>query len=110
MSTATEEVLSPAEVEEFRTKVRTFLQENAVGIDGAGRGSTSIHAGRAFQAKLAEAGLAGLVYPKELGGAGLTRAHERIYREEYAKFPDMTYELVISHGMCLPVLNQFGTE
>ncbi|MEY2641830.1 MAG: hypothetical protein RLZZ368_477, partial [Actinomycetota bacterium] len=31
MSTATEEVLSPAEVEEFRTKVRTFLQENAVG-------------------------------------------------------------------------------
>ena len=110
MSTATDEVLSPAEVEEFRAKVRAFLQENAVGIDGAGRGSTSIHAGRAFQAKLAEAGLAGLVYPKELGGAGLTRAHERIYREEYAKFPDMTYELVISHGMCLPVLNQFGTE
>jgi len=110
MSTATEEALSPVEADEFRAKVHAFLKENAVGIDGAGRGTTSIQAGREFQAKLAAAGLAGIVYPKELGGAGLTRAHERIYREEYAKFPDMTYELVISHGMCLPVLNQFGTE
>ncbi len=110
MSTATEEALSPVEADEFRAKVHAFLKENAVGIDGAGRGTTSIQAGREFQAKLAAAGLAGIVYPKELGGAGLTRAHERIYREEYAKFPDMTYELVISHGMCLPVLNQFGTD
>ena len=110
MSTATEEALSPVEADEFRAKVHAFLKDNAVGIDGAGRGTTSIQAGREFQAKLAAAGLAGIVYPKELGGAGLTRAHERIYREEYAKFPDMTYELVISHGMCLPVLNQFGTE
>ncbi len=110
MSTATEEVLSPAEAEEFRTRVRSFLSANASGIEGAGRGTTSIQAGREFQTKLTEAGLAGLVYPKEYGGAGLTRAHERIYREEYAKVPDMTYELVISHGMCLPVLNQFGTE
>ncbi len=57
-----------------------------------------------------EAGLAGLTYPTEYGGAGLTRTHDRIFREEYAAFPDMTFELTISHGMCLPVLNQFGTE
>ena len=110
MSTATDDVLSPAEADEFRAKVRAFLEANAAGIDGSARGSSSIQIGREFQGKLAAAGLAGLVYPKELGGAGLTRAHDRIYREEYAKFPDMTYELVISHGMCLPVLNQFGTE
>jgi alkylation response protein AidB-like acyl-CoA dehydrogenase len=49
------------------------------------------------------------VYPKEYGGAGLTRAHDRVWREEYAKYPDMTNELTISHGMCLPMLNDFGT-
>jgi alkylation response protein AidB-like acyl-CoA dehydrogenase len=32
-----------------------------------------------------------------------------MWREEYAKYPDMTFELTISHGMCLPVLNDFGT-
>ena len=107
MSTATEETLSPADADSFRTKVREFLASHATGSE---RGVNSIETGRAFQQKLAEAGLAGLTYASEYGGAGLTKAHERIYREEYAKFPDMTYELVISHGMCLPVLNQFGTE
>jgi len=107
MSTATEETLSPADAEAFRAKVREFLAQNATGSE---RGVNSIETGRAFQQKLAAAGLAGLTYAAEYGGAGLTKAHERIYREEYAKFPDMTYELVISHGMCLPVLNQFGTE
>ena len=107
MSSAVEDTLSPAEAEAFRTQVRDFLSKHAKGIE---RGEGSVGVGRAFQQKLAEAGLAGLTYPKEYGGAGLTKAHERIYREEYGKFPDMTYELVISHGMCLPVLNQFGTE
>jgi alkylation response protein AidB-like acyl-CoA dehydrogenase len=107
MSTATDETLSPAEADAFRAKVRDFLSKNATGAE---RGVNSIATGREFQQKLAAAGLAGLTYAAEYGGAGLTKAHERIYREEYAKFPDMTYELVISHGMCLPVLNQFGTE
>ncbi|MEN9805340.1 MAG: hypothetical protein RIS41_2187 [Actinomycetota bacterium] len=107
MSTATDETLSPAEAEAFRAKVREFLSQNATGSE---RGVNSIATGREFQQKLAAAGLAGLTYAAEYGGAGLTKAHERIYREEYANFPDMTFELVISHGMCLPVLNQFGTE
>jgi len=107
-ATATDDVLSPEEAEAFRLKVRTFLEEHATGVD---RGSSStIEVGKSYQRKLTEAGLAGLVYPKEYGGAGLTRAHDRIYREEYSKYPDMTFELTISHGMCLPVLNQFGTE
>jgi len=33
-----------------------------------------------------------------------------VWREEYAKYPDMTNELTISHGMCLPMLNDFGTH
>ena len=101
MSAAT---LSPEEAEAFRERCREFLTANAA--PGARR---NLAAAREFQGKLAEAGLAGLPYPKEFGGAGLTLEHERIWRQVAQDFPAMTSELVISHGMCLPVLNEFGT-
>jgi alkylation response protein AidB-like acyl-CoA dehydrogenase len=106
--------LTAEEAAEFRAKCRAFLEAHAKGATGhdqrnEDRGAAMMQGAREFQQKLAEAGLAGLVYPKEVGGAGLTRAHDRIWREEYAAFPDMTSELTISHGMCLPVLNDFGT-
>ena len=50
-------------------------------------GRRNLDAGRAFQAALAEAGLAGLTYAKEYGGAGLTLEHERIYRAVAQEFP-----------------------
>ena len=108
------EVLSPTEDAEFRARCRTFLDEHAAGIHVGGRadprGELRLQAGQRFQKALAEAGLAGLVYPEEYGGAGLTRAHEQAWREEYAKYPNMTYELTISHGMCLPMLAEYGTD
>jgi len=90
---------------EFRKRCRDFLEQNA----RAGTGQDLL-AGKHFQAALAEAGLAGLTYPTEYGGAGLSSEHERIYREEASEFPFMASEFVISHGMCLPVLNEFGTD
>lgn len=108
------ETLSEAEAEAFRQRCRAFLDEHAKGLPVRGanndRGASLMAGAKAFQQKLAEAGLAGLIYPKEFGGAGLSRAHERIWREEYGHYPDMTGELTISHGMCLPVLNDFGTD
>jgi alkylation response protein AidB-like acyl-CoA dehydrogenase len=106
------DTLTPEETDAFRRRCREFLELHATGISyGAGdRSTASISAAKQFQAALHAAGLAGLTYAEEYGGAGLTRAHDRIFREEYAHFPDMTFELTISHGMCLPVLNQFGTE
>lgn len=115
MSTIDSMTLSEAETQEFRVRCREFLEANATG-NALGRASAKADRGAAlvahqkeFQGKLTAAGLAGLVYAKEFGGAGLTRAHDRIWREEYSKYPDMTFELTISHGMCLPVLNDFGT-
>ena len=102
-------VLSAQDEADFRQRCHDFMKVNATGI-GGGRSDSSVEIARGYQMALAEAGLAGLVYPKEYGGAGLTRTHDRIYREEYGKFPDTTVELTISHGMCLPVLNQFGSE
>ena len=97
--------LTTADAEAFRERCREFLSEHAK--PGARR---DLEAARAFQAALAKAGLAGLTYDTEFGGAGLTLEHERIFRQVAQEFPAMTGELVISHGMCLPVLNEFGTD
>ncbi len=97
--------LTTADAEAFRERCREFLREHAK--PGARR---DLAAARAFQAALAEAGLAGLTYDTAYGGAGLTLEHERIYRQVAQEFPAMTGELVISHGMCLHVLNEFGTD
>ena len=99
-----EAVLTPDEEAEFRASVRAFLDVHA------SEPSSSVADAAAFVQASAEHGLAGLVYPVEYGGAGLTKAHERIWRAEKATYPSQDGEFVISHGMCLPVLNDFGTE
>jgi alkylation response protein AidB-like acyl-CoA dehydrogenase len=102
----TDTKLSPEEAEAFAARCREFLEANTE-YDGTRR---NIARGRAFQAALTEAGLAGLAYDKEYGGAGLTPEHDRIYRQTAGGFPAMANDFVISHGMCLPMLNEFGTE
>ena len=106
--------LSPAEADAFRAKCTTFLDENATGIhlDGAPeeRGAARMRFCKKFQAALEDAGLTGITYPVEYGGQGLSREHDQIWREEYAKYPDMTGELTISHGMCLPMTSEYGTH
>ena len=107
------DTLTNEEREEFKLRCRTFLDEHATGIHLSApdpRDKETIALNKAFQGKLAEAGLAGLTYPKEYGGAGLTKEHETIWREIYSSYPDMTTQLTISHGMCLPMLNEFGSE
>ena len=107
------DTLTNVEREEFKLRCRTFLDEHATGIHLSApdpRDKETIAHNKAFQGKLAEAGLAGLTYPKEYGGARLNKEHETIWREIYSNYPDMTTQLTISHGMCLPMLNEFGSE
>jgi alkylation response protein AidB-like acyl-CoA dehydrogenase len=106
--------LAPDEADAFRRRCIEFLDEHATGIHLGGdpdpRAEKRLRAAQQFQQALAEAGLAGLTHPKEYGGQGLTKAHEKIWREEYSKYPFMTAELTISHGMCLPMLAEYGTD
>lgn len=97
------QTLSAEEAEAFAQKCRAFLSENAAG-------DRSVDAAKTFLAAAAAAGFGGIVYPAEYGGAGLTKAHDKIWRAEKAKFPAVDAEYIISHGMCLPVLNDFGTD
>ena len=104
--------LTTEEADAFRARCKAFLDEHATGVKLTGpdpRDEHTVAANRAFQKKLADAGLAGLTYAKEFGGAGLTKEHDRIYRELVGQYPDMTGQLTISHGMCLPMLSEYGT-
>jgi alkylation response protein AidB-like acyl-CoA dehydrogenase len=102
-SSSNQATLTAEEAEAFRAQVREFLDSNTVS-------NPSYDDARKFYANLADAGLGGATYATEFGGAGLTKAHDRILREESSKYPFMGTEFIISHGMCLPVLNDFGTQ
>jgi alkylation response protein AidB-like acyl-CoA dehydrogenase len=102
-----------ADLDAFRARCVAFLDVHATGMppdDGSDpRGERALAAARDFQAKLFDAGLAGLSYPTEYGGRGLGPDYEAVWREEAARYPLMTSQLAISHGMCLPMLNEYGT-
>ncbi|MEM7288086.1 MAG: acyl-CoA dehydrogenase family protein, partial [Actinomycetota bacterium] len=107
-----DDTLTEDDAQAFRERCQAFLEEHATGVHVGDdpRDEKTIAINKNFQGKLAEAGLAGLTYPEEYGGQGLTKAHDRIWREEYAKYPDMTAQLTISHGMCLPMVAEYGTD
>jgi alkylation response protein AidB-like acyl-CoA dehydrogenase len=76
----------------------------------AGTDLDGLAAARQYQAALADAGLAGLSYPSKYGGAGLTQRHQEIFTRIAAAWHRPDGPLSISHGMCLPMLNQYGTH
>jgi alkylation response protein AidB-like acyl-CoA dehydrogenase len=105
MSDTTDVQLSQADADAFREKCRAFLAGNH---REAGR--IDFEWNKEFLARSAEAGLAGITYPSEFGGAGLTSAHDKIWREEKSAYPMQDSEYIISHGMCLPMMAEYGSD
>ncbi len=99
------ETLTTEESEAFALRCREVLESLAGESGGEGLDDAKWWLGQ-----VAEAGLGGIVYDADHGGAGLTKAHDKIWRQEKAKFAARDGEFVISHGMCLPVMNDFGTD
>jgi alkylation response protein AidB-like acyl-CoA dehydrogenase len=100
--------------ETFTAKVREFLTANARRKDQPSPDDESLEQRgvantKAFQQKLFDAGLAGLTYPVEYGGQGLSRSYQEIYTRESSAYTLPTFAITISHGMVLPILNDFGT-
>jgi alkylation response protein AidB-like acyl-CoA dehydrogenase len=77
----------PPEAEEFRTRVRGFLAEH-LPPDWRGIGALPALEARAFVSNwrktLFEAGLLGLAWPREYGGAGMTKLEQVVLVEECA--------------------------
>jgi len=103
--TATDTGLTDEAAAEFRQRCLDFMEQH-----GKRSGAPTYEESKAFLAAAAEAGLAGLPIEKEFGGGGLTLAHEKIWREVKANYSFMEAEFIISHGMCMPMLGEYGTK
>ncbi|KAA9166025.1 dehydrogenase [Amycolatopsis acidicola] len=103
-------------VSEFRNRAHTWLSEHLVqwtaADDGADDGSDQEAVARVkeFQAALHDAGFAGISWPAEYGGQGLTVEYERAFADELAAFDPPARLLLVGLGMCGPTLLTLGTE
>jgi len=109
------DISSTTPEEQFRQKIRSFrtsqyahsAQDRESITETESEGAVRA---KKFQKALAKAGLAGIVYPKQFGGAGLSEIHQEIFNQEVADWDLPNTPLSISLGMCLPMLNKFGTS
>jgi alkylation response protein AidB-like acyl-CoA dehydrogenase len=101
---------------EHRTRVRAWLQEHKSeapvlsGPDAIQDEDAIIAARRAWQGKLAEAGLAGVTWPKEYGGQGLGPIEQVICNQEIARAKAPGILDAIGVGMLGPTLIAHGTD
>jgi alkylation response protein AidB-like acyl-CoA dehydrogenase len=104
-------------VESFRSRARAWLADNVERSSGRFmRGETEeeelefIAEMRALQRRYHEAGFAGICFPKEYGGQGLSPAHQRAFNEEVAGYEFPTVLQIPTFVPCAAVLLEFGTE
>ncbi len=99
-------------LEVFRQQAQEFLAENAVPRSEPPvewTEETLVAECRRFHSALADAGLGGITYPVEYGGQGLDKGYTEVFNQELARYQAPLVPAAISHGMCLPVMNDFGT-
>jgi alkylation response protein AidB-like acyl-CoA dehydrogenase len=101
----------------FRAEVRAFLSAHAEPKAGArpvlrqsGVDAEGVRRCKAWQAKKAAAGFAGLTWPKRFGGREASPILQVIYNQEEDDFvvPRGLYEIGL--GMCIPTMMTYATE
>ena len=101
----------------YRAKARGFLKDNAEPKSSGKRNlatgwnkDEALVAARAWQAKKAAGGFAGITMPTEYGGQGLSPILQVIYNQEEANYiaPRGVYEIGL--GMCIPTMLAYATE
>jgi alkylation response protein AidB-like acyl-CoA dehydrogenase len=106
--------MSEQAVDEFRSRARAWLEANAPRDEGGGGDREPAPVGvadqRAFQARLYDAGFAGITWPREYGGQGLTNAEQIAFSAEARDFSLPTGAFVIGLGMPGPTILECGTE
>jgi alkylation response protein AidB-like acyl-CoA dehydrogenase len=109
-------------VEEFRARVRAWLPDNMPrtadqDFTAASRGRQTdeeelaeVAHHRTLQRTLFDGGFAGICFPTEYGGQGLTRAHQQAFNEEIWGYEIPGRLQVPTLQPCATVLLEFGTE
>jgi alkylation response protein AidB-like acyl-CoA dehydrogenase len=107
---------STEDVETFRLRARRWLADNMPRLpEGmtnyqlAAEDEMGVRA-RRLQGLLFEGGFAGLCYPVEYGGQGLTRAHQQAFTQESLPYQMPTTFNVPTLSILIPTLLDFGTE
>jgi len=108
---------TPEEVA-FRAEARAFLEQNAEPRHGAfqtwetrwGSEAEALRQARDLQRRKAEAGLAGITWPREYGGRGGSGIQQVIYAQEEARYLTPRGYFEIGLGMCMPTLFTYATE
>ena len=98
---------------EYREKVRAWLEAHkheAPPRGGSTEDAEYVQARRDWQRKLAEAGLAGVTWPREYGGQGLGPIEQVTTNQEISKADVPGILDVIGIGMLGPCLIAHGTE
>ncbi len=105
---------SAISVEDFRQRARTWLEANlekrppgeVLARGRRDRTPEAMAVERGLQRKLYEGGFAGITWPKEYGGQGLTAAHERAFNEEAIPYrmPDLGAAGSVTFEMCGPTM------
>jgi alkylation response protein AidB-like acyl-CoA dehydrogenase len=104
---------STEDVESFRTRARLWLKENMPLAPGPRYAEEQLDSdgirARELQRILFDGGFAGICFPVEYGGQGLSPAHQRAFTEESAP-----YEMPIAFNtpaltICAPTILDFGT-
>jgi alkylation response protein AidB-like acyl-CoA dehydrogenase len=100
--------------DDFRARARAWLQANAprrdTERDGEDDTATTIAEQKAFQAKLYDAGFAGITWPKEYGGQGLTSAEQIAWSQEAREYDLPVGIFFIGLSMPGSTLVEVGSE
>lgn len=104
----------PASVDEFRTAARAWLAEHAPAararLDAAADDEARFAVARSWQGELFDGGYAGITWPADCGGRGLSALHAQAFAEEQSQF-GMTSGFVASTvGMVGPALIRHGND
>jgi alkylation response protein AidB-like acyl-CoA dehydrogenase len=112
--------IDSTDLDAYRARARAWLAANLPSGEKAGLASRGareytredIESQRPLQRALHEAGYAGITWPVEYGGQGLTAAHERIFNEEAAGYllPDFGIAGGTTFSVCAPVMLAHGSE
>jgi alkylation response protein AidB-like acyl-CoA dehydrogenase len=104
------------DVQAFRQEARAWLAANVpVLVDGADpfdamTEADAVRHARLLQRQLFDGGYAGLVFPREYGGQGLTPAHQRCFTRESARYQSPLRFNMSTVAIIGPTLLDFGTE
>lgn len=104
------------DVETFRLRARAWLADNMPKLDPdfvpppPGDDDEEWVKTRELQKKLYEGGFAGICFPKEYGGLGLSPAHQEAFSEESEPYQMPLLLNVPTFSICAPTILDMGSE